>query len=97
MSKYRYNPQAVILAEAEQKKAEQELAAAAAKAKELAATDEEAAKKAAAKQKAAETAMAEVAKRMKSVTAAAEPKDTVDIVVSRPIRITVEAAEVAAK
>ena len=51
----------------------------------------------AAKQKAAETAMAEVAKRMKSVTAAAEPKDTVDIVVSRPIRITVEAAEVAAK
>lgn len=97
VSKYRYNPEAVLLAEAEQKEAQAALDAAAAKAKELAATDEAAAKKAAEKQKAAETAMAEVAKRMKSVTAEAAPKDTVDIIVSRPIRISVAATEVAAK
>ncbi len=97
VSKYRYNPAAVLLAEAEQKQVEAEAKAAAAKAKELAATDEAAAKKAAEKQKAAEAAMAEVAKRMKSVTAAAAPKDTVDIVVSQPIRISVEATEMAAK
>ncbi len=96
ISKYRYNPAAVPLAEAEQKQAEQRAAAAAAEAKKLAATDAAAAKLAAEKQKQAEAAMAQASLRMKSVSAAAEPKDTVDIVVSAPIRISVKAPAVAA-
>lgn len=92
VSKYRYNPAAVPLAEAEQKKAEQLAATAAAEAKKLAATDAEAAKLAAARQKQAETLMAEASRRMKSVSAAAEPKDTVEIIVSAPIRLVVKAA-----
>jgi hypothetical protein len=96
ISKYRYNPAAVTLAEAAQKKAAQDAAIAAAEAKKLAATDANAAKTAAEKQKQAEAAMAEAAKRMKSITEAAAPKDTVDIIVSEPIRITVHAADVAA-
>lgn len=90
--KYRYNPAAVPLAEAEQKKAEAALAAAAAEAKKIAATDAEAAKKAAEKQKAAEAAMTTATSKMKSVTAAADPKDTVEILISRPIRVSVKAA-----
>jgi hypothetical protein len=90
--KYRYNPAAVPLAEAEQKKAEAALAAAAAEAKKIAATDAEAAKKAAEKQKAAEAAMTAASTRMKSVTAAADPKDTVEILISQPIRVSVKAA-----
>lgn len=90
--KYRYNPAAVPLAEAEQKKAEQLLAAAAAEAKKLAATDAEAAKKAAEKQKAAEAAMTAASTRMKSVTTAANPTDTVEILISQPIRVSVKAA-----
>lgn len=91
--KYRYNPAALPLAEAEQKKAEQLAATAAAEAKKIAATDAAAAKKAAEKQKEAETAMAAAVKRMKAVSAEAEPKDTVDIYVSTPIRISVKAAD----
>jgi len=91
--KYRYNPAAVPLAEAEQKKAEQLLAAAAAEAKKLAATDAEAAKKAAEKQKQAEAAMTAASTRMKSVTTAANPTDTVEILISQPIRVSVKAAE----
>ncbi len=90
--KYRYNPTAVPLAEAEQKKAEQLLAAAAAEAKKLAATDAEAAKKAAEKQKQAEAAMTAASTRMKSVTTAANPTDTVEILISQPIRVSVKAA-----
>lgn len=90
--KYRYNPAAVPLAEAEQKKAEAALAAAAAEAKKIAATDAEAAKKAAEKQKAAEAAMTAASTRMKSVTAAADPKDTVEILISQPIRVSVKPA-----
>lgn len=90
--KYRYNPAAVPLAEAEQKKAEQLLATAAAEAKKLAATDAEAAKKAAEKQKQAEAAMTAATTRMKSVTTAANPTDTVEILISQPIRISVKAA-----
>jgi len=92
--KYRYNPAAVPLAEAEQKKAEQLLAAAAAEAKKLAATDAEAAKKAAEKQKQAEAAMTAASTRMKSVTTAANPTDTVEILISQPIRVSVKAAAV---
>jgi hypothetical protein len=93
--KYRYNPAAVPLAEAEQKKAEQLLATAAAEAKKLAATDAEAAKKAAEKQKQAEAAMSAATSRMKSVTTAANPTDTVEILISQPIRVNVKPAVVA--
>jgi hypothetical protein len=96
ISKYRYNPAAVAAAEAQQKKAEELAAAAAAEAKKLAATDAGAAKVAAEKQKQAEAAMAQASLRMKTVTAAAEPKETVDIVVSEPIRISVKAGPAAA-
>lgn len=90
--KYRYNPAAVPLAEAEQKKAEAALAAAAAEAKKIAATDAEAAKKAAEKQKAAEAAMTAASTRMKSVTTTASPTDTVEILISQPIRVSVKAS-----
>lgn len=107
ISKYRYNPAAVPLAEAAQKKAEQEVAAMAASAKKLTADAanapaekkadaDSAAKSAAEKQKQAEATMAEAGKRMKAVTDAASPKDTVDIIVSTPVRISVKAAQVAA-
>ena len=33
---------------------------------------------------------------MKAITTAAEPKDTVDIIISEPIRLNVKAANVAA-
>ena len=92
--KYRYNPAAVPLAEAEQKKAEAALAAAAAEAKKIAATDAEAAKKAAEKQKAAEAAMTAASTRMKSVTTTANPTDTVEILISQPIRVSVKPAVV---
>ncbi|MBL9142462.1 MAG: serine protease [Verrucomicrobiaceae bacterium] len=94
--KYRYNPAAVPLAEADQKKAEALAAAAAAEAKKVAATDAAAAKLAAEKQKQAEAAMADATKRMKAVSTAASPTDTVDIIISRPIRVSVKAAQVAA-
>jgi hypothetical protein len=88
--KYRYNPAAVPLAEAEHKKAEAALAAAAEEAKKVAATDAEAAKKAAEKQKQAEAAMAAATSRMKMVTTVANPTDTVDIIISQPIRVSVK-------
>lgn len=90
--KYRYNPAAVPLAEAEQKKAEALLAAAAEEAQKVAATDAEAAKKAAEKQKQAEAAMTAAAARMKSASTAANPTDTVEILISQPIRVSVKAA-----
>lgn len=90
--KYRYNPAAVPLAEAEQKKAEALLAAAAEEAKKVAATDADAAKKAAEKQKQAETAMTAATTRMKSVSTAANPTDTVEILISQPIRVSVKPA-----
>lgn len=90
--KYRYNPAAVPLAEAEQKKAAQIAEAAAAEAKKIAATDAEAAKKAAEKQKQAEAAMAVATSRMKAVSTAASPTDTVEILISEPIRVSVKPA-----
>lgn len=101
VSRYRYNPSAVTEAELAQKEAEQAAAALAATAKKLAEeaanapTDKKseaanAAKIAAEKQKQAEAATAEAAKRMKTVTNAATPKDTVDIIVSEPIRISIK-------
>ncbi len=100
ITKYRYNPEAVKLAEAAQKKADQEALAIAGSAKTLSADAAGAtpgsAKASAEKLKAAEAAKADAAKRMKAVTDAAEPKDTVDIFVSQPVRISVKAAQVAA-
>ena len=90
--KYRYNPAAVPLAEAEQKKAEQLAATVAAEAKKLAATDAEAAKKAAEKQKQADAAMKTATNRMKAITTAASPTDTVEILISEPIRVSVKPA-----
>ncbi len=90
--KYRYNPAAVLAAEAEQKKAEQLAALAAAEAKKLAATDAEAAKKAAEKQKQADAAMTAAISRMKTITTAASPADTVEILISEPIRVSVKPA-----
>lgn len=102
--KYRHNPDAVVLAETAQKKAEREAAALAEEAKKLAAqvtaapaekraAVETAAKTAAEKLKSAEAAKAEAAKRMKAATDAAAPKDIADIVVSEPIRIRVLPAD----
>jgi len=90
--KYSYNPAAVPLAEGEKKKAELLAATAAAEAKKVAATDANAAKVAAEKQKQAEALMATATSRMKAVTTAALPTDTVDIIISEPIRLSVKAA-----
>jgi hypothetical protein len=87
--KYRYNPGAVTLAEAEQKKAADALAAAAVEAKTQAATDAEAAKKAAEKQKQAEAAMAAATLKMTSASKLANPADTVEIIISHPIHVKV--------
>lgn len=102
--KYRNNPGAVVLAEAAQKKAEQEAAAAAAEAKKLAdavtaapaekqAEAELAAKAAAEKLKDAEAAKTAAVTKTKSVTADAAPKDIADILVSEPIRVRVLPAD----
>jgi hypothetical protein len=92
--KYSYNPAAVPLAEAAQKKAVQIAEAAAADAKKVAATDANAAKVAAEKQKQAEAAMAAATSRMKALTTSAAPTDTVDIIISEPIRVSVKPAAV---
>ena len=63
-----------------------------AEAKKLAATDAEAAKKAAEKQKQADAAMAAATSRMKAITTAASPTDTVEILISEPIRVSVKPA-----
>jgi len=104
VTKYRYNPDAVKTAEEEQKKAEQEALAAAESAKKLAeeakiaapekkAELEIAAKVAGEKSKTMDVAKTDAAKRMKTATDAAAPKDTVDIVVSEPVRIAIKPAD----
>jgi hypothetical protein len=90
--KYRYNPAAVPLAEEEQKRAEAALDAAVADSKNVVATDIEDAKKAAEKRRLAEAAMTAATNKMKSVTTAANPKDTVEILISQPIRVSVKPA-----
>jgi membrane protein involved in colicin uptake len=92
--------------EAEHKKAGGEVATLAAEAmaraeKAASASAEEkeeavkAAKATADKHKAAEVALAEVTKRLKTLTDAAAPKDILDFVVSEPIQIAVKAAPTA--
>ncbi|MEQ9412095.1 MAG: PPC domain-containing protein [Fuerstiella sp.] len=104
VAKYRYHPEAVTAAEtalaqaktaAEQAAAEAEslTAAAEAVADEQQAAARQAAQDAVAKQKAAAAAVTAAEKNLKAATAKAAPKDIVDIVVSTPIRIRVNAAE----
>jgi hypothetical protein len=100
-TKYRNNLGAVKAAEDAEKMADQEALALAATAKMLAdeakaapadkkAEAEDAAKAAAQRQQMADAAKVAAAKRTKAAADAAAPTDTVDIVVSRPIRIRVE-------
>ncbi|MEI7774058.1 MAG: PPC domain-containing protein [Verrucomicrobiota bacterium] len=104
--KHRPNQNAVKAAEAEQQKAGGEVASLAAEAKgqaeKAAAAPAEgkeeamkAAKAAADKHKAAEVAMAEVTKRLKTLTDAAATKDVLDFIVSEPIQVSVKAAPAA--
>lgn len=103
ITKYSYNPDAVKGAEEAKKKSETEVTTLSAAAKKLAdeaaaapadkkADATSAAKTAAERQKQGELALAESVKRLKAITEAATPKDTVDIFVSEPIRISVKAA-----
>lgn len=104
--KHRPNQDAVKAAEAEQEKARGEVANLAAEAKSqtekaTAAPAEgkeeavKAAKAAADKHKAAEVAMTEMAKRLKTLTDAAASKDVLDFIVSEPIHVSVKAAPAA--
>jgi hypothetical protein len=101
--KHRANPDVVKVAEEEQQRANQEVAALTAAANELAAQAAKApdadkaeavraATSAAEKQKLAEAALARAAAHVKAMTAAATPKDILDFLVSEPIRISVKAA-----
>ncbi|MDB5352901.1 MAG: hypothetical protein JWN86_4148 [Planctomycetota bacterium] len=104
VARYRYNPEAVKLAEEEQKKTDQEAIAIAEAAKKLAedaktappekkSDAENTAKAAIGKQKSAEAAKENAARRMKAATDAAAPRDIVDIVVAEPIRILVKSRD----
>ena len=104
VAKYRHQPEAIALAEVVHKKAVQELAAIEAEVKQrteaakVAATEakaeaDKAVEAATAKQKAAASAVTAAAEKVKQATAAAQPRDIVDIVVSEPIKIRVNPAE----
>lgn len=104
VAKYRFNPEAVTAAEAALKQAQQEAMKLAAEAKSLADTAKtvtedqkaeamKAAQKAAAKEKAAKAAVAAAEKQLKAATAKAQPKDVVDVVVSKPVTIRVRIAK----
>ncbi len=104
VARYRYNEEAVALAEEERRQAEAEAAAITSEVERLtalaqAATEsskaqvEQSLATAVARQQAAATALAVAAEKVKQATAQAEPKDTVDIVVSQPISIHVKPVE----
>ena len=106
ITKYHPSQNALKIAGEKQKKAAQEVAALTAAAKTLAdkvtsapaggkAEAASAAKIAIGKQKLAEAAMTEADKQLKAATAAAAPKDILEILVSEPVRISVKAAQVA--
>ena len=99
--KYRYNPEAVGVAEAAQKKATEEAAVATAEVERLtaeaaaAASDTKAAADAAVaeatvKRQPADAAVAAAAAKFKAANDQAMPKDTADIVLSEPIAIRVK-------
>jgi hypothetical protein len=104
VAKYRDNPEAVTVAQATLKRAQDEAAALAAQLQQLTETAEsgtdqvqEDARRQLAevtqKHKAAEAAVAAADKQVKAAEARAQPKDIVDIVVSRPMTIRVSPAE----
>ncbi len=104
VAKYRDNPDAIAVAEAQLKLAQAEIAALDVEAKRLAqqtssvSVDEKPKTEAAitalgAKQKAAAAAAAAAQKQLQTATNRAAPKDIVDIVVSEPIAIRVKPAE----
>lgn len=104
VAKYRHRPDAVVSAEEEKKKAEQDAAAIDAELKQLveaakSATSEKkpevdkAVEMATARQKVAAAAVAAAADKVKKTTQVAQPRDIVDIVVSEPIAIRVNPAE----
>jgi hypothetical protein len=104
VAKYRYNLDAVVAAETAHRRAEQELMAIENEAKKLAAEvktiaaehkaeADQALEAIAAKQKAAAARVAAAADRRAKATEAAKPREIVDIVISEPIAIRVQAAE----
>ena len=104
VTKYRYNPDAVKAAGEAKAKAEQEAMEAEALAKKLEdeakgalpekkQEAENAAKAAAEKLKAVVVVKTDATNRMKAATDAAAPKDTVEIVVSEPIRVVIKPAD----
>ncbi|MGV3486553.1 MAG: serine protease [Planctomycetaceae bacterium] len=104
VAKYQYDPDAVPVAQAAHKQAQDTAASAAAELQRLtkAAAEalpeqkseaDKAAAEALAKKQAADAALNGAAEKLKAVTAKAAPKDTVDIVVSQPIEIRVKPAE----
>ncbi len=104
VAKYRENPDAIGVAELLLTRAQDEAKALAEEAASLAeaaktATEESkadaeaAAAEAAARQQAAEAAVAAAEKQVQAVTARAQPKDIVDIIVSTPFTIRVNPAE----
>lgn len=108
VAKYSYHPQAVAAAEAVLEAAKVQAAALETEAKSLAENaaaateqDQAAAKQAVqdieARKKAAAAAVKAAEQKLAAATNAAKPKDIVDIVVSKPIQIRVEAAAETAK
>lgn len=108
VAKYRDQPEAVVAAEETHKKAIEELMAIEAEVKKLteaakaAATEtkpeaDKAVEAATARQKTAIAAVAAAAEQLKKATATAQPRDIVDIVVSEPIMIHVNAPAPAGK
>lgn len=104
VAKYRHHPEVVLVAEEAHRKAEQEVARLDAELKKLAdeagaappekkEENQKAIAEAMARHKSAVAALAAAAQQLKTATAAAQPKDIVDIVVSEPIAIRVKPAE----
>jgi hypothetical protein len=104
VAKYRHQPELVTAAEEAQKLAQAELdkltaevAQADAAVQSAAPADKPAAMQAAAdlatKRKTAEAALAAVTNQLKQATAAAQPRDVVDIIVSEPVQIRVQPME----
>lgn len=102
VAKYRFNPDAVAVAEAAHKKAVDEAAsitaelqklteAAAAASSETKAEADKAIADSSARKQSADAAVTAAAAHLKAVTDAATPRDTVDIVLSEPIAIKVKA------
>lgn len=104
VAKYRFNPEAVLDAEAAQKKSKDEADAVAAELKrltEVAATTpvekkaeaDKAVADATVKKQAADAAVVAAAAKLKAATDQAAPRDTVEIILSEPIAIRVKPAE----